>query len=53
MLSWFLSIYIEMQVQQQVIDVITYIASTASKYPKKCVVLCIQGLFIFYPFSPT
>lgn len=32
------------QVQQQVIDVITYIASTASKYPKKCVVLCIQGI---------
>lgn len=32
------------QVQQQVIDVITHIASTASKYPKKCVVLCIQGV---------
>ncbi|KAI5657025.1 hypothetical protein M9H77_25818 [Catharanthus roseus] len=32
------------QVQQQVIDVITHIASTASKFPKKCVVLCIQGV---------
>ncbi|TMX02249.1 hypothetical protein EJD97_022255 [Solanum chilense] len=32
------------QVQQQVIDVISHIASTASKYPKKCVVLCIQGV---------
>ncbi|XP_055805496.1 protein MOR1 [Solanum dulcamara] len=32
------------QVQQQVIDVITHIASTASRYPKKCVVLCIQGV---------
>ncbi|KAK4361087.1 hypothetical protein RND71_020039 [Anisodus tanguticus] len=32
------------QVQQQVIEVITHIASTASKYPKKCVVLCIQGV---------
>ncbi|KAK2999384.1 hypothetical protein RJ639_023164, partial [Escallonia herrerae] len=32
------------QVQQQVIDAITYIASTASKFPKKCVVLCIQGI---------
>ncbi|XP_060193009.1 protein MOR1 [Lycium barbarum] len=32
------------KVQQQVIEVITHIASTASKYPKKCVVLCIQGV---------
>ncbi|KAJ8545561.1 hypothetical protein K7X08_018144 [Anisodus acutangulus] len=32
------------QVQQQVIEVITHIASTAAKYPKKCVVLCIQGV---------
>ncbi|CAH9141710.1 unnamed protein product [Cuscuta epithymum] len=32
------------QVQQHVIDVITHIASTASKFPKKCVVLCIQGI---------
>ncbi|KAK3028496.1 hypothetical protein RJ639_038564 [Escallonia herrerae] len=32
------------QVQQQVIDAITFIASTASKFPKKCVVLCIQGI---------
>nr|GMD91866.1 protein MOR1 isoform X1 [Ipomoea batatas] len=32
------------QVQQQVIDVISHIASTASKFPKKCVVLCIQGI---------
>ncbi|KAK1354229.1 hypothetical protein POM88_047485 [Heracleum sosnowskyi] len=29
------------QVQQQVIEVTIYIASTASKFPKKCVVLCI------------
>ncbi|XAR66434.1 hypothetical protein NMG60_11012669 [Bertholletia excelsa] len=32
------------QVQQQVIDVITHIASTASKFPKKCVVLCLLGI---------
>lgn len=32
------------QVQQQVIDIITHIASTATKFPKKCVVLCIQGI---------
>ncbi|XP_059659280.1 protein MOR1-like [Cornus florida] len=32
------------QVQQQVIDVINHIASTASKFPKKCVVLCLFGI---------
>ncbi|XP_038725142.1 protein MOR1-like isoform X2 [Tripterygium wilfordii] len=32
------------QVQQQVIEVITYIASTATKFPKKCIVLCLLGL---------
>ncbi|XP_057470901.1 protein MOR1-like isoform X2 [Actinidia eriantha] len=32
------------QVQQQVIDVITHIGSTASKFPKKCVVLCLFGI---------
>ncbi|XP_071930440.1 protein MOR1-like [Coffea arabica] len=32
------------QVQQQVIEVITHIASTASKFPKKCVVLCLLGI---------
>ncbi|XP_061975095.1 protein MOR1-like isoform X2 [Populus nigra] len=32
------------QVQQQVIEVITYLASTASKFPKKCVVLCLLGI---------
>lgn len=32
------------QVQQLVIDIINHIASTASKYPKKCVVLCLQGV---------
>lgn len=37
-----------MQVQQHVIDVITHIASTTSKFPKKCVVLCILGQFYFY-----
>lgn len=31
------------QVQQQVLDVITYIASTSAKFPKKCVVLCLLG----------
>ncbi|KAJ4847033.1 Protein MICROTUBULE ORGANIZATION 1 [Turnera subulata] len=31
------------QVQQQMIEVITFIASTATKFPKKCVVLCIPG----------
>ncbi|KAL7242510.1 hypothetical protein ACSBR1_014978 [Camellia fascicularis] len=32
------------QVQQQVIDVVTHIACTASKFPKKCVVLCLHGI---------
>ncbi|GAB2298703.1 Protein MICROTUBULE ORGANIZATION 1, variant 2 [Dionaea muscipula] len=32
------------QVQQQTIEVITYIASTAKKFPKKCVVLCFIGI---------
>ncbi|GAB4831233.1 Protein MICROTUBULE ORGANIZATION 1 [Ancistrocladus abbreviatus] len=32
------------QVQQQMIEVITYIASTAMKFPKKCVVLCLPGI---------
>ncbi|KAL6992610.1 Protein MICROTUBULE ORGANIZATION 1 [Sarracenia purpurea var. burkii] len=32
------------QVQQQVIDVITHIGSAASKFPKKCVVLCLLGI---------
>ncbi|ONK78042.1 uncharacterized protein A4U43_C02F13600 [Asparagus officinalis] len=32
------------QVQQQVIEVITYIASTVKRFPKKCVVLCLQGI---------
>ncbi|XP_057463028.1 protein MOR1-like isoform X2 [Actinidia eriantha] len=32
------------QVQQQVIEVITHIGSTASKFPKKCVVLCLFGI---------
>ncbi|XP_039050346.1 protein MOR1-like isoform X1 [Hibiscus syriacus] len=32
------------QVQQQVIEVITYLASSATKFPKKCVVLCLLGV---------
>ncbi|XP_074307660.1 protein MOR1-like isoform X2 [Silene latifolia] len=32
------------QVQQQTIEVISYIATTATKFPKKCVVLCLLGL---------
>ncbi|GKV26713.1 hypothetical protein SLEP1_g35961 [Rubroshorea leprosula] len=32
------------QVQQQVIEVITFLASTAKRFPKKCVVLCLQGI---------
>ncbi|KAJ6841944.1 protein MOR1-like [Iris pallida] len=32
------------QVQQQVIDLITYIASTVKRFPKRCVVLCLQGI---------
>ncbi|KAM3352114.1 hypothetical protein ACQJBY_023785 [Aegilops geniculata] len=32
------------QVQQQVIEVITYIASTVKKFPKRCVVLCLLGI---------
>uniref|UniRef100_A0A7N1A6B8 TOG domain-containing protein n=1 Tax=Kalanchoe fedtschenkoi TaxID=63787 RepID=A0A7N1A6B8_KALFE len=31
------------QVQQQVIEVVTHIASSASNFPKKCVVLCLLG----------
>ncbi|KAH9795875.1 protein MOR1 [Citrus sinensis] len=32
------------QVQQQVIEVINYLAATATKFPKKCVVLCLLGI---------
>ncbi|XP_058078323.1 protein MOR1 isoform X2 [Magnolia sinica] len=32
------------QVQQQVIEIITHIASTVQKFPKRCVVLCILGI---------
>nr|CAB3478665.1 unnamed protein product [Digitaria exilis] len=32
------------QVQQQVIEVITHIASTVNKFPKRCVVLCLLGV---------
>ncbi|KAK8296374.1 hypothetical protein V6Z11_D05G118200 [Gossypium hirsutum] len=32
------------QVQQQVIEVITYLANSAAKFPKKCVVLCLLGI---------
>ncbi|XP_020695563.1 protein MOR1 isoform X2 [Dendrobium catenatum] len=32
------------QVQQQVIEVITYVASTVKRFPKKCVVLCLPGI---------
>ncbi|KAL1560195.1 Protein MICROTUBULE ORGANIZATION 1, variant 2 [Salvia divinorum] len=32
------------QVQQQVIDIVTHIAATASKFPKKCVVFCLSGI---------
>ncbi|KMZ71606.1 Protein MOR1, partial [Zostera marina] len=32
------------QVQQQVINVITFIASTVKRFPKRCVVLCILGI---------
>lgn len=31
------------QVQQQLIEIITHIASKASRFPKKCVVLCLLG----------
>ncbi|GJY90809.1 protein MOR1 [Tanacetum coccineum] len=34
------------QVQPQVIEVVSHIASTATKFPKKCVVLCI-AVYIF------
>lgn len=37
------------QVQQQVIEIITHIASTASKFPKKCVVLCLLGQLFSFP----
>lgn len=32
------------QVQQKVLEVVTHIASTVSKFPKRCVVLCILGV---------
>uniref|UniRef100_A0A1D1XIA6 Protein MOR1 n=1 Tax=Anthurium amnicola TaxID=1678845 RepID=A0A1D1XIA6_9ARAE len=32
------------QVQQQVIEVVAYIASTVKRFPKRCVVLCLLGL---------
>ncbi|XVE97195.1 hypothetical protein REPUB_Repub03eG0000300 [Reevesia pubescens] len=31
-------------VQQQVIKVVTYLASSATRFPKKCVVLCLFGI---------
>ncbi|KAH9626996.1 hypothetical protein KSS87_017847 [Heliosperma pusillum] len=35
---------ISIRVQQQTIEVISYIATTTTKFPKKCVVLCLLGL---------
>ncbi|PKA51818.1 Protein MOR1 [Apostasia shenzhenica] len=32
------------QVQQQVIEVITYVASNVKRFPKRCVVLCLSGI---------
>lgn len=32
------------QVQQLVIEVITYVASTVKRFPKKCVMLCLPGI---------
>ncbi|XP_021726403.1 protein MOR1-like isoform X2 [Chenopodium quinoa] len=32
------------QVQQQTVEVISYVASTATRFSKKCVVLCLHGL---------
>ncbi|GMH05428.1 hypothetical protein Nepgr_007268 [Nepenthes gracilis] len=32
------------QVQQRTIEVVTYIASSVKKFPKKCVVLCLLGI---------
>ncbi|XP_078437424.1 ARM repeat superfamily protein [Wolffia australiana] len=32
------------QVQQQMIEVITYIASAVKRFPKRCVVLCLLGI---------
>ncbi|KAL3643399.1 Protein MICROTUBULE ORGANIZATION 1 [Castilleja foliolosa] len=32
------------QVQQQVIEIISHIASKSSKFPKRCVVLCLSGI---------
>ncbi|KAF9590615.1 hypothetical protein IFM89_035933 [Coptis chinensis] len=32
------------QVQQQVVEIITHVASTVKKFPKRCVVLCLQGI---------
>ncbi|KAJ8510590.1 hypothetical protein OPV22_001024 [Ensete ventricosum] len=32
------------QVQQQAIEVITYIAGTVKRFPKRCVVLCLLGI---------
>ncbi|XP_077250058.1 protein MOR1-like isoform X3 [Tasmannia lanceolata] len=32
------------QVQQQVVEVITHISSTVKKFPKRCVVLCLLGI---------
>jgi len=38
-----LALVILEQVQQQVIEVITHIALTATKFPKKCAVLSLSG----------
>ncbi|CAA7389138.1 unnamed protein product [Spirodela intermedia] len=32
------------QVQQQVIEVVTYLASSVKRFPKRCVVLCLLGI---------
>ncbi|XP_010518980.1 PREDICTED: protein MOR1 [Tarenaya hassleriana] len=32
------------QVQQQVLEIVNHISSTATKFPKKCVVLCLTGI---------
>lgn len=44
------NLYPNMQVQQQMIEVITHLASTAAKFPRKCVVLCLLGGYWYLLF---
>ncbi|XVF08398.1 hypothetical protein REPUB_Repub07fG0000100 [Reevesia pubescens] len=39
-----LGLCVTYEVQQQVFEVVTYLASSATRFPKECVVLCLLGI---------